>query len=55
MSALRAQDFRGSIAGTVTDATSAVLPGVTITVTNSATGVAQTVVTNVSVYNWSYQ
>src|SRR5262245_13272089 len=41
-----AQDFRGSIVGTVTDATGGVLPGVTITVSNSDTGVAQNVVTD---------
>src|SRR5262245_25640152 len=40
------QDFRGAIAGTVTDTTGGVLPGVTVTVTNTATGVAQTVVTD---------
>ena len=34
-----AQDFRGGIRGTVLDATGGVLPGVTVTVTNSATGV----------------
>ena len=32
-----AQDFRGSILGTVTDSTGAVLPGVTVTVTNTET------------------
>ncbi len=42
----RAQDFRGSIMGTVTDATGAVLPGVTVTVTNDDTGVQQTIVTD---------
>jgi Carboxypeptidase regulatory-like domain len=41
-----AQDFRGGIRGTVLDATGGVLPGVTVTVTNSATGVSQTVVTD---------
>jgi len=41
-----AQDFRGSIIGTVTDSTGAVLPGVTVTVTNTETGVAQNVVTD---------
>ena len=39
------QDFRGSIAGTVTDSTGGVLPGVTITVANTETGVSQHVVT----------
>ena len=37
-----AQDFRGSIAGTITDASGGVLPGVTVTVTNADTGVSQT-------------
>jgi len=41
-----AQEFRGSITGTVIDTSGGVLPGVTITVTNTATGVAQHVVTN---------
>ena len=41
-----AQEFRGSIVGTVTDQSSGVLPGVTVTVTNTATGVSQNVVTN---------
>jgi hypothetical protein len=41
-----AQDPRGSIAGTVTDSTGAVLPGVTISVINNETAVAQTVVTD---------
>ncbi len=43
---LSAQDPRGSIAGTVTDATGGVLPGVTVTVTNTETGVAQNAVTD---------
>src|SRR4028119_2058952 len=41
-----AQDFRGAISGTITDATGGVLPGVTVTVTNVETNVAQTVVTD---------
>jgi hypothetical protein len=41
-----AQDFRGGIRGTVADDTGGLLPGVTVTVTNAATGVAQTVVTD---------
>lgn len=36
----------GAISGTVTDATSAVIPGVTVTVLNEETGVRQTVVTD---------
>ncbi len=45
-SAAAAQDFRGSIVGTISDATGGVLPGVTVTVKNGETGVAQTVVTD---------
>ncbi|HSP17823.1 MAG TPA: TonB-dependent receptor [Thermoanaerobaculia bacterium] len=41
-----AQDFRGAINGTVTDATGAVLPGVTVTVTNVETNVPNVVVTD---------
>jgi hypothetical protein len=41
-----AQDFRGAIRGTVSDSSGAVLPGVTVTVTNVDTNVAQTVVTD---------
>jgi carboxypeptidase family protein/TonB-dependent receptor-like protein len=41
-----AQDFRGGIRGTVSDSTGGVLPGVTVTVTNAATGVGLTVVTD---------
>jgi len=41
-----AQDFRGGIRGTITDATGGVLPGVSVTITNSETAVAQTVVTD---------
>lgn len=40
------QDFRGSIAGTVTDQTGGVLPGVTVTTTNIDTGVSQHMVTD---------
>ena len=43
-----AQDFRGTIEGTVTDSTGGVLPGVTVTVTNTATAVQQDVVTDES-------
>ena len=41
-----AQEFRGTIIGTVSDRTGGVLPGVTVTVTNTETHVAQTVVTD---------
>jgi hypothetical protein len=44
--ALFAQDFRGAITGTITDSTGAVLPGVTVTVTNAETNVANTTVTD---------
>ncbi|MFZ2491682.1 MAG: carboxypeptidase-like regulatory domain-containing protein [Thermoanaerobaculia bacterium] len=43
---LVAQDFRGAITGTVTDTSGGVLPGVTITITNIATNVTQTAVTD---------
>jgi len=41
-----AQDFRGAVSGTVTDSSGGVLPGVTITVTNTETNVAATTVTD---------
>ncbi len=41
-----AQTFRGGIAGRVADSTGAVLPGVTITATNDATGVSRTTTTS---------
>ena len=44
--AARAQEFRGSITGTVKDKSEAVLPGVTVTATNVDTGVGTTAVTN---------
>jgi hypothetical protein len=43
-----AQLDTGTIVGTVTDSSGAVLPGVTVTVTQDATGVVQTSVTNSS-------
>jgi hypothetical protein len=46
VTAASAQDFRGGIRGTITDASGGVLPGVTVTVTNTDTKVAQTVVTD---------
>ena len=41
-----AQTIRGTVTGTVSDSTGAVLPGVTITLTNVATGVSATAVSN---------
>src|SRR5262245_59013418 len=41
-----AQDYRGRVQGSVSDETHAVLPGVTITLHNDATGVGNTFVTN---------
>jgi hypothetical protein len=41
-----AQEFRGSIVGTITDTTGGVLPGVTVTVSNTETRVEQIVVTD---------
>jgi Carboxypeptidase regulatory-like domain len=41
-----AQDFRGAIAGTITDSTGGLLPGVTITVTNVETNISNNVVTD---------
>jgi hypothetical protein len=41
-----AQSVTGSIQGTIVDQSGAVLPGVTVNVTNSATGVARTVVSD---------
>ena len=40
-----AQNTSGAIAGTITDTQGGVLPGVSITVTNSETGIARTSVT----------
>jgi hypothetical protein len=42
----RAQQPTGVIAGTITDATGAVIPDATVTITNKATGVARTATTN---------
>src|SRR5262245_51686023 len=41
-----AQDFRGTVAGTVSDATGGVLPGVAIAVSNEATNVTSTAFTD---------
>jgi outer membrane receptor protein involved in Fe transport len=43
-----AQLTRGTISGTVKDTSGALLPGVTVTITNNATGVSRAVVTNES-------
>ena len=45
-SSLAAQDFRGSISGTVTDESGGVLPGATVKVTNTGTNIATTMTTN---------
>src|SRR5688572_10510087 len=42
----QAQDFRGSIAGVVTDSQGGAMPGVSVTVTNLATNVGTTVITD---------
>ena len=44
--AASAQEFRGSITGTVTDHSKALLPGATVTATHAETGVSTPVVTN---------
>ena len=44
--AAQAQEFRGSITGTVSDKSAAVLPGVTVTGTNVDTGIGTTAITN---------
>jgi hypothetical protein len=41
----RAQTIRDTITGTVTDSTGAVVPGITVTVTNAATGISASAVT----------
>ena len=41
-----AQTFRGAISGRVADSSGAVLPGVTVTATNDATGISRTTVTS---------
>ena len=43
-----AQTFRGAISGRVADTSGGVLPGVTVTATNDATGVARTTTTSAS-------
>src|SRR5262245_11805549 len=49
-----AQSTNASVSGTVTDSTGAVLPGLTVTATNNATGVVATVLSNeAGVYNFA--
>src|SRR3989442_5081701 len=43
---LEAQSFTGQVVGTVTDPSGAVLPGVSVTVTNTGTNAARQVITN---------
>src|SRR5215813_13456085 len=51
---LLSQSSNGTISGTVADASGAVVPGVTVTATNNATGVVTTVLSNDSgVYNFA--
>src|SRR5207248_7460529 len=42
----QAQTIRGTLTGTVTDSTGGVIPGATVTVTNVATAISETAVTN---------
>jgi hypothetical protein len=49
-----AQSSNATVSGTVADSTGAVLPGVTITATNNATGIVTTVISNeAGVYNFA--
>src|SRR6266404_9744345 len=51
---LFSQSSNGTISGTVADATGALVPGVTVTATNNATGVVTTVQSNsAGVYNFA--
>src|SRR4029078_8652972 len=51
---LFSQSSNGTISGTIADATGAVVPGVTVTATNVATGVVSTVQSNsAGVYNFA--
>ena len=43
-----AQTFRGAISGRIADPSGALLPGVTVTATNDATGVSRTTSTSAS-------
>ena len=46
VSTVSAQEFRGTIAGTVTDPNGAVVPGASVTVKNIGTNIANTVTSN---------
>src|SRR5689334_14692087 len=49
-----AQSTYGTISGTIEDATRALIPGVTVTATNTATGVVSATLTNeAGVYNFA--
>jgi len=51
---LFSQSSNGTISGTVADSSGAVIPGVTVTATNNATGIVTTVLSNDSgVYNFA--
>src|ERR671924_1967068 len=51
---LFSQSSNGTISGTIADATGAVVPGVTVTAANNATGVVTTVLSNdAGVYNFA--
>src|SRR5262245_3746734 len=51
---LFSQSSNGTISGTVADVTGAVVPGVTVTATNNATGVVTTVLSNdAGAYNFA--
>ena len=53
-SPLFSQSSNGTISGSVADSSGAVVPGVTVTATNNATGVVTTVLSNDSgVYNFA--
>src|SRR5437870_5544012 len=53
-SPLSGQSGNATVSGTVADATGAVVPGVTVTATNNATGVVTTVLSNdAGVYNFA--
>src|SRR5687768_18129590 len=55
LTAVSAQEFRGSITGRVVDSTAAILPGATVSATNAATNVTVTSVTNdAGVYSLLY-